>query len=250
MCAGLAAGGMKPFFAVYASFFQRSFDQMIHDVAMQQLPVTILLDRAGLVGEDGETHQGVFDFASVIPVPGMNMLAPRDAEELRCMLRWAAETDQPAVIRYGKALAQTDHYPHEPFIPGRWSRLTQGKDMTLLAVGSMVTIALEAAELLEKQGVSAGVVSCPSVKPLDESLLQSLDTPFATLEEHVLQGGFGSSVTTWRAEHGMDAPLRMLGVPDRFITHGSRAQLLQQLGLDAASAAETLQNDLRRHRHE
>ena len=116
----------------------------------------------------------MFDFASVLPVPGMTMLAPRDAEELRQMLRWAVRYDGPAVIRYGKSIAPKDDYPHGAFEPGRWQRLTEGRDLTLLAVGSMVTIALRAAELLGREGISAGVISCPSVKPLDEQCLLSL----------------------------------------------------------------------------
>lgn len=236
MCAGMAAGGMKPFFAVYTSFFQRSFDQMIHDVAMPHLPVTILLDRAGMVGEDGETHQGVFDFASVIPVPGMNMLAPRDAEELRLMLRWAAGAGEPSVIRYGKNLAPKDDYPHESFEPGKWQTMLSGTDLVLLAVGSMVQIALKTADLMREKGLSVGVVSCSSVKPLDEALLLSLgDTPFVTLEEHAVSGGFGTFVTRWMAEHSRPAPRLLKGVPDRFIVHGSRSQLLTMLRLDAGS---------------
>ena len=167
------------------------------------------------------------------------------------MLRWAARAGVPSVIRYGKSLAEPDGYPHEDFRPGRWDRLTGGADLTLLAVGSMVPVALAAAELLEKRGVRAGVVSCPSVKPLDEEWLKSLAAqPFVTLEEHALQNGFGGSVARWCAEHGQRAPLRMLGVPDRFIQHGSRSQLLTRLRLDAPSVAEDLADLMRRQKHE
>ena len=233
MAAGLAAGGMKPYFAVYASFFQRSFDQMIHDVAMQRLPVTFLLDRAGLVGEDGETHHGVYDLASMLPVPNMTVLAPRDVAELRVMLHWTLHFGGPCAIRYGKSgVDLSGDYPCPRFQPGVWETLEKGGDCMLLAVGSMVSMALEARSLLAKQGIQAGVVSCSSIKPLDERLLRSLgDIPVITLEEHVLTGGFGSCVTGFCAREGLPVPRLMLGIPDRFITQGSRKKLLDTLEL-------------------
>ena len=140
MSAGLAAGGMKPYFAVYASFFQRSFDQLIHDVCMPNLPVTLLLDRAGLVGEDGETHHGVWELASMLPVPNLTVLAPRDIGELRSMLRWTQQHNGPCAIRYGRSSVDlSERCPNaEPFVPGKWETLAQGDDCTLLALGSMI----------------------------------------------------------------------------------------------------------------
>jgi len=251
MCAGMAAAGMKPYFAVYASFFQRSYDQMIHDVAMQNLPVTFLLDRAGLVGEDGPTHHGVFDFASTQPVPNMTVLAPRDLEELRVMLRWTREHDGPVAIRYGRqSVSLSEQYPCDAFKPGRWDVLENGDDVTLLAVGSMVPYALEARKLLQKRSVSAKVVSCSTVKPLDEKFLSAITTPCVTIEEHVLTGGFGSSVLLWAAQNRHRAPVAMLGVPDRFIEQGTRAQLLRMLGLDGEGIAQSVFDALKEKNHE
>lgn len=241
MAAGLAAAGMKPYFAVYASFFQRSYDQMIHDVAMQELPVTMLLDRAGLVGEDGETHHGVYDLASMLPVPNMTVLAPRDLGELRAMLAWAQHFDKPLAIRYGRTSVDMPEYPCRQFAPGRWETMAKGSDLTILAVGSMVQPAMRTRALLEDRGIHAAVVNCSTVKPMDEVLLAAIRTPVVTLEEHVLQGGFGSQVCVWCAAHRRPAPLLMLGIPDQFVQHGSRNQLLRMLGLDPESMAQRIQ---------
>lgn len=246
LAAGLAAGGMKPYFAVYASFFQRSYDQMIHDVAMQRLPVTFLLDRAGLVGEDGETHHGVYDLASMLPVPNMTVLAPRDVSELREILRWTLHFDAPCAIRYGKSGEDLSlRYPTHRFVLGRWEVLEQGEDCVLLAVGSMVAMAVRARELLEEQGIAAQLVNCSSVKPMDEGLLRAVaHKPVVTLEEHRLTGGFGSAVCCFYAAEGLPVPRLMLGVPDCFVPHGSRKKLLDTLGLMpdqiAARVAEML----------
>ena len=233
MAAGLAAGGMRPYFAVYASFFQRGWDQVIHDVAMQQLPVVFLLDRSGLVGEDGATHHGVWDLASLQPVPGLKVLAPRDIAELRAMLRWSVTADGPVAIRYGKSSVDLSmEYPCSGFLPGKWTRLEQGNDCALLAVGSMVESALQTHDLLVAQGIRASVISCSTVKPLDEATLRSLaGVPVVTMEEHVLTGGFGSAVCTFAAQEELPQPMLMLGIPDTFVQHGSRAQLLKYLGL-------------------
>lgn len=249
MAAGLAAGGMKPYFAVYASFFQRSYDQMIHDVAMQRLPVTFMLDRAGLVGEDGETHHGVYDFASMLPVPNMTVLAPRDLDELRAMIRWARRFDGPCAIRYGKTsvdLSLTDPYPGE-FTPGQWEVMRDdGDDCALLAVGSMVESALEVHALLKAKGIRARVINCSTVKPLDEDALQALHgVPLITLEEHVLIGGFGSFVNAWRAARRQGGVLLTLGIPDRFITHGSRGELLKMLELLPGQIAARIERALK-----
>lgn len=233
MAAGLATEGMKPYFAVYASFFQRSFDQLIHDVCMQKLPVTFLLDRAGLVGEDGATHHGVFDFASTLPVPGLTVLAPRDLQELRAMIRWTASYDGPCVIRYGRTPVDlSSRYPLKGYKHGKWETLEEGTDCALLAVGSMVEHALEVRDLLTEKGISAAVVNCSTVKPLDADLLYALQRiPLVTLEEHVLTGGFGSAVTTFCVENDLPVPVLTLGIEDTFVQHGRHDQLMKYLGL-------------------
>jgi 1-deoxy-D-xylulose-5-phosphate synthase len=235
MAAGLAAGGMKPYFAVYASFFQRSFDQMIHDVCMPKLNVTLLLDRAGLVGEDGATHHGVWDLASMLPVPNMVILAPRDLNELRVMMRWTQENESPCAIRYGReSVDLSSRYPAQdkPFRIGEWELMEQGEDVALLAVGSMVAEAIEVRDLLEKRGIHASLVNCRSVKPMDEKMLRQLaNRPIVTMEEHVLTGGFGSVVCAFLSGEGLPAPMLSFGIPDTFVQHGRRDQLLKYLGL-------------------
>lgn len=240
MAAGLAAGGLKPYFAVYASFFQRSFDQLIHDVCMPNLDVTLLLDRAGLVGEDGETHHGVWDLASMLPLPNLTVLAPRDIGELRTMLRWTATREGPCAIRYGRTSVDlSDRYPSAAaFTPGKWEILEEGQDYTLLAVGSMVETAIAVRDMLAEKGIHARLVNASSVKPMDEALLLSCaDKPVFTLEEHVRTGGFGAAVCSFCAEKALPAPEKVYALPDAFITHGSRTLLLDKLGLSAGKIA-------------
>ena len=246
MAAGMAVGGLKPYFAVYASFFQRSYDQLIHDVCMPKLPVTLLLDRAGIVGEDGETHHGVWDLASTLPVPNLTVLAPRDIGELKTMLRWTATCDGPCVIRYGRASVDlSTRYPNrEAFIPGMWETLEDGGDCTLLAVGSMVEIAVDVRDLLDKQGICARLVNASSVKPMDEALLREIaDKPVFTLEEHARTGGFGAAVCAFMAENHLPAP-KVFALPDAFITHGSRAILLDECGLSTKKITGEIINTL------
>ena len=239
MAAGLAAGGMKPYFAVYATFFQRGYDQMIHDVCMQRLPVTFLLDRAGLVGEDGATHHGVYDLASLLPVPNMTVLAPRDLNELKAMVRWTQRFDGPCAIRYGrKSVDLSDRYPYESFTAGRWELLEDGEDCALLAVGSMVELALETRNLLARKGIHAAVVNCSTVKPMDEAMLRRLsDRPVVTMEEHVLIGGFGSAVSAFCVGEELPGPVLSFGIHDTFVQHGRRDQLLKYLGLEPRQMA-------------
>ncbi len=233
MSAGMAAGGLRPYAAIYASFFQRSFDQFVHDVAMQRLPAVFLLDRAGLVGEDGATHHGVFDLAQTLPVPGVTVLAPRDLAELRLMIRWSIRTEGPAVIRYGrKPCDMSERFPVKRFVPGKWEILLPGGDCCLLAVGSMVREAVSVHDLLEEQGIRAAVVNCSTVKPMDETVLRLFsDRPVFTMEEHVLTGGFGSAVTQALLEAELPPPVISFGLPDTFVQHGGRGQLLRFLGL-------------------
>ena len=253
MAAGMATGGMKPYFAVYASFFQRSFDQVIHDVCMQHLPVTFLLDRAGLVGEDGATHHGVYDMASLLPIPGMTVLAPRDLSELRCMVRWSGTFQAPLAIRYGRqSVDLSEHYPCTKFTPGVWEQMEQGKDCVLLAVGSMVEIALEVRELLMKHHMEAEVINCSTVKPMDEDMLRSLaQKPMITMEEHVLTGGFGSAVSSFCVSEELQGPIMSFGIPDMYVQHGRREQLLKYLGLTPRQMAQRIRITLEeRQKHE
>ncbi len=233
MAAGLAAGGLRPYVAIYATFFQRAFDQLIHDVAMQRLPVVFLLDRAGLVGEDGATHHGVFDLAQTLPVPGLTVLAPRDLGELRLMMRWTPQAEGPVVIRYGRrSVDMSERYPARSFRPGHWEILEAGVDCAIFAVGSMVQEAVTVHDLLAAEGIRAAVVNCSTVKPMDAELLRAFaDRPVFTMEEHVLTGGFGAEVTGFMVEEELPPPVISFGLPDTFVQHGSRGQLLRYLGL-------------------
>ena len=244
MAAGLAAGGMRPYFAVYSSFFQRCYDQMIHDVSMQKLPVVFLLDRSGIGGEDGQTHHGVFDLAAALPVPGMTVLSPCDANELCGMIRWTATQDGPVIIRYGKdgcCLNGRDR-GCGTFVPGKWDAVKKGKDLILLATGGMVKTAVAVSGIMQEKGIDAGVINCSSIKPLDEEYLKNADpsVPFYTLEEHMTTGGFGEYVTEKCRTLGTVMPVDCIGVPDRFIPHGSHEQLLKEAGLSPELITERI----------
>ncbi len=242
--AGLAAQGLRPVCAIYSTFLQRAYDPIVHDTAIQHLPVIFCMDRAGLAGEDGPTHHGAFDLSYLRHVPGMVVAAPKDGNELRDLMATAlAWQEGPFAIRYPKGVA-------EPFEPGReprpipvgsWEVLREGRDVALLAVGSMVPVSLKAAEALLARGVSAEVINCRFVKPLDEACLEGALARFSrlvVLEENVLSGGFGSAVLE-RAQTGPgSASILRLGLPDRFVPHGPRARLLDDVGLSPATVAE------------
>ena len=248
MAAGLAAGGMRPYVAVYASFFQRCYDQMVHDVCMQNLPVTFLLDRSGIGGEDGQTHHGLFDLSTALPVPGLTVLAPATSEELIQMLKWTAVQAGPCLIRYPKSVRpfRTETENGE-FIPGKWIPLTEQCGTVLLATGSMTVRAMEVKEILHEYGIAATVVNCPSIKPLDESFLQSVphDSAVFTMEEHMLTGGFGEYVCAFCNSHGYTVPIRCFGVKDQFIQHGDHERLMKEAGLDADTMAMEIRRILK-----
>jgi 1-deoxy-D-xylulose-5-phosphate synthase len=243
--AGLARGGFKPFVAIYSSFLQRSYDQMIHDVALQNLPVVFCVDRAGLVGEDGPTHHGVLDISYFNAIPGMTVMAPCDGRELSLMMEYASRNfDGPVALRFPRGGVPDDRehgldkIPPVPFLKGKSEILRQGKDVLILACGSMVVPAYEAAALLEKESVQATVVNARFIKPLDaQAILRLADGKLlvVTVEEGVLSGGFGSAVLevfASRADAKRPAPpVKILGLPDCFVEHGKRDFLLEKFGL-------------------
>lgn len=248
--AGMASAGLRPYVAIYSTFMQRAYDQVLHDVCLQKLPVCLLLDRAGLAGEDGATHHGVFDIAYLRHIPGLTLLAPRDVQELQAMIAWSLESHGPCAIRYPRqSVDMTESYPYPGFEKGRWEVLAEGEDGVLLCVGSMVAPGLETREqLLTRHKLAVGVVNCSTLKPLDEAALRRLaGRPWITLEEHVLAGGFGSSVCEFCQEDGLPAPRLMLGIPDTFVQHGGRDQLLKYLSLQpkqmAVRIAAALENE-------
>lgn len=236
MAAGMAAAGMRPYVAVYSSFFQRSFDQMLHDVAMQHLPVVFLLDRSGIGGEDGQTHHGLFDLAMSLPVPGITVLAPSSEDELKYMLKWTITQDNPCLIRYPKHISPISELK-PGFRPGCWQRLTNSSDIYLLSSGSMVSRAMEIYRALMKEGISSTVVNCSTLKPADHAFLSALpaSAKVFTLEEHMLTGGFGEYITMLCMEKGYTRPLACFGVKDEYIQHGAHEQLMKDAGLDTES---------------
>lgn len=234
--AGMAMQGLKPVVAIYSTFLQRAFDQVLHDVCIQNLPVTFVLDRGGVVGADGETHQGVFDLAYLRIIPNMVVMAPKDENELGHMLRTAIDHSGPVAIRFprgcGIGAGLADELTSLPL--GKAELLRSGTDVALVAIGSMVHPALEAAEQLAARGVQAAVVNARFVKPLDGSLIGEIArrTGFVvTIEEGVLAGGFGSAVLEHLFARGIDARVRRLGLPDLFLEHGDPGYFLEKYGL-------------------
>ena len=246
--AGLACEGLKPVCAIYSTFLQRGFDQMEHDVGLQKLPVVFALDRAGLVGEDGPTHHGVFDFAYTRIIPNFVVMAPMDENELQHMVKTAFACNQPAVLRYPRGSGEGVPMDQElKVLPiGRGVVLKEGQEVYLLAIGSMVHPCLKAATIIEKEGIPCGVVNMRFVKPLDTALLEKLrqQTPnFVTVEEHVLTGGFGSAVM--EALEGIDVRIHRIGIPDQFIEQGPQNVLRDMVGLSAEKIAQSTLDFLR-----
>jgi 1-deoxy-D-xylulose-5-phosphate synthase len=249
--AGLAAEGLRPVFAVYSTFLQRAYDQVFHDVCLQNLPVTFALDRGGVVGSDGPTHHGAFDLSYLRHLPNMTLMAPKDENELQHMLATAIELGAPAAIRYprgngyGVPLDQT----LTPLPVGKAELLREGSDGALLALGSMVVPALEAASMLEEQhGIRLTVVNARFVKPLDAALILELAgkcSVLITLEENALQGGFGTAVLELLEEHELSGiRVLRLGYPDSYIPQGEQHELRAMLGLDPAGIAASLRSFL------
>ena len=237
--AGAAAAGLKPVAAIYSTFLQRAYDSVLHDICMQKLHVTLCLDRAGLVGDDGYTHHGVFDYAYLRSMPEMTVMAPKDENELRHMLKTAVDFDGPISLRYprGSGVGVDITEPMQALPIGKAEVLREGQDVSIWAIGSMVQSAAQAAEKLAEQGISAGVVNMRFVKPLDKDLLLVQAKEYGkivTLEEGVLQGGVGSAVleTLNEAQLLTKCQVLTLGIPDEFVLHGDKKLLFKDLELD------------------
>ncbi len=249
--AGLACEGMKPVCAIYSTFLQRAYDQVVHDVALQNLPVKFALDRGGLVGDDGPTHHGVFDLGYLRILPNFTVMAPKDENELRHMMLTMLEHDGPVALRYprGAGLGVPMDAELKRLPIGRAETLREGEDLALVALGSMVQPALDAAEALARRGVEAEVVNARFVKPLDESLLLSLARRVGlvvTVEEGQRAGGFGSAVGELFADRGVECRLVSLGLPDAFVEHGTPAILRANTGLTAEAIVQRVLASIRR----
>ena len=235
--AGLATEGLKPVVAIYSTFLQRAFDQIIHDVCLPKLPVVFALDRSGIVGGDGATHQGTFDLSYLRIIPNMTIMAPKDENELRHMLFTALAFDGPIAIRYprGKGVGVPIDEEYKKIPIGEVEEVTQGKDLLILTLGSRVHPSLEAATELEREGYSVGVVNCRFVKPLDPRLSEMAANTGRVLivEENTLHGGFGSAILEFLIDQALsNVKIKRLGIPDRFIEHGPQGLLRKKYGID------------------
>lgn len=252
--AGLAVKGVRPYVAIYSTFLQRAYDPMIHDVALQKLPVVFCIDRAGLVGEDGTTHQGAFDLSYLLHIPHMVVSAPKDGNELKDLMFTALRHEGgPFAIRYPKAVAEPydpDAEPKEIEI-GKWEILRNGKDVAILAVGSMVPGALGVSDLLKAEGIDCEVVNARFLKPADDHYLDALAGAFrvvVTIEENAEIGGFGSHIRQLLDERGKECRFLPIGIPDRFITHGKRPLLFEEIGLTPAQIAARIKEFVNRNK--
>lgn len=234
--AGLAAGGIKPVFAVYSSFLQRAYDQMIHDVALQNLPVMFAVDRAGLVGNDGETHQGIFDLSYLSTIPNMVVLSPKHKWELADMIRFGIAYDGPVAIRYPRGSA-CDACPEfrSPVVYGKSEMLYEEREIAVIFVGHMFGEALEIRKQLKETGYHCSLINARFVKPLDTEMLDHLTEQhklIVTIEENVRSGGFGEHVTEYLMRTGSDTRVQILALPDEYIEHGNVEVLRKETGLD------------------
>jgi len=239
--AGAATAGIKPVVAIYSTFLQRAYDQVVHDVVIQNLPVVFCMDRAGVAGDDGPTHMGLYDIAYLRTLPNMTIMAPRIEDELGPMLQHALTLDAPAAIRYPRANSQGNHLePPAPIVHGRAEVLRRGEGVALLALGNTCDAALDAYDLLPEDGPRPTVVNMRFARPLDEALLLELAQThrrFITLEEHSLAGGFGSAVAEFASDRGLGIPIERVGVPHVLIQHDKQPLQRASFGLSGESLA-------------
>ncbi len=241
--AGHAKTGLRPIVAIYSTFLQRSYDQIFQEASLQNLPVTFMMDRAGLAGPDGPTHHGVFDIGYMRVFPNIVMMAPADQTEMEPMLEFALQWNGPTSIRYPKATAHKFDRPKQPIELGKAEVIQWGTDGALVACGAMLEQCLEAAEILANEGIQVAVINARFIKPLDRETLERVFDQcrfVVTVEEGALMGGFGSAVLEAACAEGWDTrSMRTLGLPDRFIDHGERTELLAEVGLSPEGIAES-----------
>ena len=242
--AGLAVGGLKPVVAVYSTFLQRAYDEIVHDVCMQDLPVVFAIDRAGLVGADGETHQGILDLSYMSTIPNMTVTAPKNKWETSDLLKFALQFGHPISIRYPRGAAYDGmEDKREPVRYGKAELLYEGRDIVLFAAGSMVETAAQAREQLQEQGIDAALVNARFIKPFDMEMLEKLlpgRKLLVTLEENVESGGFGEHVEAWVCENMPGMRVLKIAIPDRFVEHGSGDILKRELGIDSDSCVRRI----------
>ncbi|MEG1292543.1 MAG: transketolase C-terminal domain-containing protein, partial [Lachnospiraceae bacterium] len=246
--AGLAAAGLKPIMAVYSSFLQRAYDQILHDVCIQDLHVIFAIDRAGLVGSDGETHQGIFDLSYLSSIPNMNIMAPKNKWELSDMVKFAVEFNHPIAIRYPKGEAYTGLKEYRlPIIYGKSEMLVKEKEIALFAIGSMVKIAVKVRELLKEAGYHCTLVNARFAKPLDGEMIQELSLShelLVTLEENVIEGGFGERVVRCLNEQKSLVRVLNIAIPDEYVEQGKVELLREELRIDEKSIFQRIVAEL------
>ena len=237
--AGLAKEGLKPFVAIYSSFYQRAYDQVIHDIAIQKLPVVMCVDRAGQVGNDGETHQGLFDLSFFNVVPNLTIMAPKDFKELEAMMEFASDINKPVVIRYPRGGEGSIEFTKHPIIEeGKSELVCSGKDISIIAIGNMVERALELKNKLDKDGIKAEVINVRFLKPLDkEAILKSIQktNKVVTIEDNVLTGGLATNIKELILDNNLNVEFKSFGYPDEFIKQGSPAEVEKKYHMDIDS---------------
>ncbi len=255
LAAGMASKGLRPVVAIYSTFLQRAYDQILHDVCRQNLPVVFAIDRAGLVGEDGETHQGVYDISFLRHMPNLTIMAPKNTLELKAMLHLAFTLKGPVAIRYPRGSYGAVEDPvSRPMSHLNWEKVLHGgPEILILATGMMVETAIRAAAILRRRGLTPTIVNARVIKPLDKTMLRQLFLRhkfWLTLENNSIQGGFGSSVNEYIMEAHLPVHAINLGIPDRFVTHGSVESLLKELRLDPEGVAEQLEGLILAHKEQ
>ncbi len=242
--AGLAAGGLHPVVAIYSSFLQRAYDQVLHDVCIQNLPVTFAIDRAGLVGSDGETHQGIFDLSYLSSIPGMYIMAPKNKWELSDMLKFSIEFEGPMAVRYPRGQAYDGlQDSRKPIVLGKSELIYEEEDIVLMAVGSMVQTAVAVRKLLKDKGYSCSLVNARFVKPIDEDTVMELSKEhklYVTMEENVLSGGYGEKVRAVVDREELPVSVLNIAIPDEYVEHGNVDLLKQEVGIDSESIAKRI----------
>ncbi|MCM1992748.1 1-deoxy-D-xylulose-5-phosphate synthase [Oceanirhabdus seepicola] len=251
MAAGMASEGLKPFFAVYSTFLQRAFDQILHDICLQNLPVVLGIDRAGIVGDDGETHQGVFDISYLTQIPNITVIAPKKIGEMNKILRWAFNHNGPVAIRYPRGgdydrINEIDDI--DVIKEGKWEIIKEGTDVAIISNGKLISKVLEAWEILKKNGINASVINGIFIKPIDNMLLDELKDKFkviVTIEDNVLRGGFGESVLSYLNKTDSNSKILNLGFPDEFIEHGNVEILYEKYNLHGQGIVDSIERVLR-----
>lgn len=247
-CAGLAAGGYKPIFAVYSTFLQRAYDQVLHDICLQNLPVVLAIDRSGIVGNDGETHQGIFDISYLRSMPNMTIMSPKSGKELENMLEFAISLNGPVAIRYPRGEAVKFDIEEKNVIYGKGELLSIGKDAIVIAEGTMVKTAMMVAKVLKEKSIELTIANARFIKPIDTELLDELfnmNIPVYTLEDNVLYGGFGSSILEYYSSKNINASVKIFAHNNGILVHGDTHNLLKLSKLDFETVAEKIYSDIK-----